>query len=344
MAGRPGDGSVFRAIRVFPVVMRLPSMRLAAPALSTFLLALAWPSAASERTVAVTFDDLPGASLTGSDVATLRTNTAKLLAGLAEHRIPVVGFVNEGKLVVAGESSADAEGRAAVLRMWVDAGHELGNHTYSHRSLNRIPRDEFEADVVRGEPVTRDILRARGRALRYFRHPFLHVGLELDKRRALEAFLKDRGYTVAPVTIDNDEWVFAAVYADARKRGDTAEASRTADAYVAYMEGVFAFVEELARRVVGTEIPQVLLVHANALNADHFPRIAGALKARGYRFATLEEALRDPAYGLPDTYVGEWGVSWLHHWEVTAGRKRTPSPDPPSWITKAYEALARARP
>jgi peptidoglycan/xylan/chitin deacetylase (PgdA/CDA1 family) len=321
--------------------MHLPSIRVAA-LLSTFVLAL--PAAASERSVSVTFDDLPGASLTGSDVATLRTNTAKLLAGFAEHRIPVVGFVNEGKLAVAGESPAEADARAAVLRMWVEAGQELGNHTFSHPSLNRIPLDEFEADVVRGEPVVRGLLQGKGRALRYFRHPFLHVGLELDKRRALEAFLKDRGYTVAPVTIDNDEWIFAALYADARKRGDAGEAARIADAYVAYMDVVFAFVEELARQVVGREIPQILLVHANALNADHFPRIAGLLKARGYRFATLEDALRDPAYGLPDTYVGAWGISWLHHWEVTAGRKRTPSPDPPSWVTKAYEAFAGARP
>jgi peptidoglycan/xylan/chitin deacetylase (PgdA/CDA1 family) len=320
--------------------------------LSAFVLALPWtlalavalPAAGAERSVAVTFDDLPGASLAGSDVATLRASTTRLLAGLAAHRIPVIGFVNEGKLVVAGETPAQAEARIAVLRMWLDAGHELGNHTYSHRSLNRVPLDEFEADIVRGEPVTRGLLQAKGRVLGYFRHPFLHVGLELDQRRALEAFLKGRGYSVAPVTIDNDEWIFAALYADARKRGDAAEASRIADAYVAYMDVVFAFVEGLSRQVVGREIPQILLVHANALNADHFPRIAGLLEARGYRFATLGEALQDPAYGLPDTYVGEWGISWLHHWEVTAGGKRTPSPDPPSWVAKAYESLARVRP
>ncbi len=307
------------------MVMHLPSMQLGAPVLSIFVSAVALPAAGSERSVAVTFDDLPGASLTGRDVATLRASTEKLLAGLAEHRIPVVGFVNEGKLTVEGESKAEADARAAVLRMWVAAGHELGNHTYSHRSLNRVPLAEFEADVVRGEPVTRGLLHSQGRVLRYFRHPFLHVGLELGKRRALEAFLGDRGYTVAPVTIDNDEWIFAALYADARKRGDDGEASRVADAYAVYMDVVFAFVEDLARRVVGREIPQVLLVHANALNADHFPRIAGLLKARGYRFATLEETLQDPAYGLPDTYVGEWGLSWLHHWELTEGRKRSPS-------------------
>ena len=65
------------------------------------------------------------------------------------------------------------------------------------------------------------------------------------------------------------------------------------------------------------------------------------MEKRGYRYATLDETLRDPAYALPDDYVGAWGISWLHHWEVTAGKPRTPSPDPPAWIQQAYDALPR---
>lgn len=313
-------------------------MRLAGFCFAAFLLPRL--GGAVERRVAVTFDDLPGASasMVGNEVATVRAMTAKLLAGLAEDKVPVVGFVNEGKLAVTGEAAAGAEARVAILKMWIDAGHELGNHTYSHRSLNRTPLEEFQADVVRGEPVTRGLMEAKGGRLRYFRHPFLQVGLELEKRRAFEAFLKERAYTIAPVTIDNDEWIFAALYADALRKGDTAQAARLGDAYVAYMDGVFAFMEDLSRRLRGREIPQVLLVHANALNADHFPRIARLLKARGYRFASLEDVLKDEAYQRPDTYVGAWGLSWLHHWEVTEGRTRTPSPDPPAWVIKAHEA------
>jgi hypothetical protein len=56
---------------------------------------------------------------------------------------------------------------------------------------------------------------------------------------------------------------------------------------------------------------------------------------------TLEEALKDEAYARPDTYVGAWGISWLHHWELTEGRPRSPSPDPPAWISTAYAALQR---
>jgi peptidoglycan/xylan/chitin deacetylase (PgdA/CDA1 family) len=298
---------------------------------------------AGERSVAVTFDDLPGptAGLVSNEVPALRENTRKLLATLREHGVPAVGFVNEGKLFLSGEGAADAEARTAVLKMWVDAGFDLGNHTYSHPDLNTTPLAEFEDDVIRGEPVTRALLAARGRKLRYFRHPFLHVGLELEKRRAFESFLAERGYAVAPVTIDNDEYIYAAVYADALRRGDRATADAIGDDYLRYMEVVFGFVEDVSRRLVGREIRQVLLLHANSLNADIFGRLADSMKARGYAFITLEEALKDEVYRLPDTYVGRWGLSWLHHWELTAGKKRSPSPDPPAWVLEAYEALGR---
>jgi len=32
-------------------------------------------------------------------------------------------------------------------------------------------------------------------------------------------------------------------------------------------------------------------------------------------FITLEDALSDQAYGLPDTYVGEEGTGWIDHWQ-----------------------------
>lgn len=202
------------------------------------------------------------------------------------------------------------------------------------------------AGVVASEPgvvaaMTAQLLAARGATLRYFRHPYLQVGLDLAERRALEAFLAARGYTVAPVTVDNDEYVFAFVYADALRRGDHVTAERVADAYLDYMVGVFEFVEDVSRRLTGREIAQVLLIHANQLNADRFADLAERLVARGYRFIPLDEALRDPAYALPDDYIGTWGISWLHHWELTAGAARSPSPDPPAWIQQAYDALPR---
>ncbi len=322
--------------------------KIASPTLAITLLALSLAGSAetsraadAARAVAVTFDDLPGprGGVVSNAPAALHDNAARLLAALRAHAVPAVGFVNERALVVEGEGLAEREARLGVLRLWLDAGMELGNHTYSHPDLNQKPLEDFEADLVRGEPTLLALLAPRGQRLRYFRHPMLHVGRELAKRQAFEAFLARRGYTIAPVTIDNDEYIYAAVYASALRRNDREAAQRIGADYLRYMESVFAFIEEVSRGLTGREIRQVLLLHANSLNADAFDSLARTMEARGYRFVTLDEALQDEAYRLPDTYVGEWGLSWLHHWELTAGRKRSPSPDPPDWIMSAYKAL-----
>lgn len=296
---------------------------------------------APERTVAVTFDDLPAttAGVVANDVASLEKLTRQLLSAVRKHRIPAVGFVNEGGLFVEGEGPGEVDARTGLLRMWLDAGVELGNHTYSHRDLNRLPLDQFQADVLRGETVTRRLLKERERrgektqGLRYFRHPFLHVGADLKVRRAFEAFLSSHGYTVAPVTVDSDEFVYAAAYAKALRRGDTAAATRIADDYLRYMEEVFTFFEEVSRRVTGREIAQILLLHANTLNADRFDALAEALKRRGYRFVPVAQALEDPAYRLRDEFVGAPSNSWFNHWEITAGRPPVPTPKPAEWIS-----------
>jgi peptidoglycan/xylan/chitin deacetylase (PgdA/CDA1 family) len=286
------------------------------------------------RTVAVTFDDLPAnpAGIVSNDPTSLEGLTRKLLGAVQQHNVPAVGFVNEGKLFVRGSGTADVARRTGLLRMWLDAGLELGNHSYSHGDLNTTPLEQFRADVIRGERVTRELTKTAGPKLRYFRHPFLHVGSDLAKRRAFEAFLASRGYVVAPVTVDNDEYVYAAAYAKALRRGDTADAARIADDYLRYMEEVFAYFEDVSRRVVGREIAQILLLHANAINADRFGALAGILERRGYRFVSLTVALEDAAYRLPDDFVGSPGNSWFSHWEVTAGRKPVPTPSAPEWI------------
>ncbi|HEX9918478.1 MAG TPA: polysaccharide deacetylase family protein [Pyrinomonadaceae bacterium] len=276
------------------------------------------PNEAPRRRVAVTVDDLPFTGDGGkTTLSELREFTSKLLSTFAANKIPAIGFVNERKLQREGEHEA----RVAVLKMWTDAGYELGNHTFGHAGFYRTPLAAFQQQVIDGEPVTRSLLAARGMKLRYFRHPYLNTGPDLKTKEAFEKFLAARGYRVAPVTIDNAEWIFAQAYAQALQRGDRETAGRVADEYVPYMERMFEFYERMSVELFGREIAQTLLVHANALNADHFGRIAHMLKRRGYEFVTLDEALQDKAYEHPDTYTGEVGISWLQRWAITRGGK-----------------------
>lgn len=283
-------------------------------------------AAEPHRQVAVTFDDLPG--IVRGGLPELEAVTARLLGHLREHDVPATGFVNEAQLEAPGEKSE----RTALLERWLDAGHQLGNHTYSHHSLYETPLGEFQRDVLLGERVTRELVADRDERLRYFRHPYLNTGPDLETKRAFEQFLEEHGYTVAPVTIDNDEWIYAAAYRSAAARNDSTLMRRIGEDYVRYMEEVFAFYERLSRDLLGRKPPQILLLHANRLNADYFVELAEMMRDRGYEFITLAEALRDPAYDLPDDYTGREGRSWLQRWAITQGRDPGEQPDAPQWI------------
>jgi peptidoglycan/xylan/chitin deacetylase (PgdA/CDA1 family) len=219
------------------------------------------------------------------------------------------------------------------LKAWLEAGLELGNHTFSHRSLHSTPLAEFQSDVLRGEKVLRELTEAKHAKLRYFRHPFLHTGRSLETRKQFESFLNTHGYTVAPVTIDNSEWIFARAYDNARDANDRAAMSRVAEAYIPYMDSYFVHFENLSSKLFGKQIKQVLLLHANSINADHFGELVAMMKKRGYTFITLAEALTDDAYLSSDTTTGAYGISWIDRWALTRnvpagffkGEPRTPA-------------------
>jgi len=288
------------------------------------------------RAVAVTFDDLPIVSVVPLTQLERETFTAGLLAVIRRHQVPATGFVNENKLTDSA-GTIDAA-RVALLGSWLDAGLELGNHTWSHPDLHRVPLAEFENEVLRGEQVTRRLLAERGRVPRFFRHPFLHTGRSVAIRDSLTAFLTEHGYRVAPVTIDNSDYVFAAAYDRALVRGERSAATRIQATYLAYMDSVTAFYERQAVAILGREPPQVLLLHANRLNADAFDGLAGMLERRGYRFVPLDAALSDSAYDSPDTYAGPAGITWLHRWAITAGvtpKVFAGEPEVPDWVAEA---------
>jgi peptidoglycan/xylan/chitin deacetylase (PgdA/CDA1 family) len=284
---------------------------------------------AQEHQVAITVDDLPrGGDSPGSAAADLAM-TMKLLTPFKNDKIPLTGFVNECR---------HADEAQELLPLWTAAGADLGNHTCSHLDLSSTSVAEFEADVLKGERVTSAVL---GRMPPYFRYPYLHTGMTPEVREAVEAFLKKRGYTMAPVTLDDEDYVFARVYADKLAQGNAAEAARVLAAYVKYMDGIFAFFEGWGVKVTGHDVKQILLIHASQLNADAMPHLLQMMRRRGYEFVSLWEALTDDAYQLPDSYAGPQGISWIHRWAMEKGMKVQWEPEAPAWIAAAYKASVK---
>ena len=287
----------------------------------------------ANRSIAITIDDLPVVS-TRRDIENRRTITKKLLGHIRKAHVPAIGFVNENKLYVGGRRD---EQEIDLLRMWLNAGLELGNHTFSHRSLNTIPINDYQADVLKGESITRELLGARKKSIRYFRHPFLQTGRTLEIKAQFGKFLGDHGYTIAPVSFDNADYIFSRAYDNAFDKRDAALMKLVGDAYVPYMEAKLSYWERQSTKLFGREISQILLIHANFINSDYFEDLASMFRKRGYRFVSLDQALKDEAYSLPDTYIGPAGISWLHRWALEKGRAYVIPNEPrvPEFVLKA---------
>jgi peptidoglycan/xylan/chitin deacetylase (PgdA/CDA1 family) len=319
-------------------------MRLAPLALP-FAVAMATLSAAQQpatptRTVAVTIDDLPwnhqGEGAGFLDAA--RRGTDAMLAALRAHRVPTVSVVNEDKL--GAPTSEEHAARVALLKQWVDAGHVLGNHGYSHRDANALTAEAYLADIGKGDAITRTLMHRRQPYPLFFRHPYTHTGDTIEKRDAITRGLTARGYTVMPHTIENSDWLFNVPYVKA----DPADRAKLQEAYLAYTAAATAFAEAKAAELFGRDdVPQTLLIHTLALNADALDALLTMFESRGYRFITLEEAMRDKAYATPDAYVGKTGPSWLFRWSRTIAPASNFRGDPevPSWVMALYETAQR---
>lgn len=304
--------------------------------------AAAQPSA--QRALVVTVDDLPGAEPgtdhAVSDLKELQKINRGIPAILKAHHVPAIGFVNEWKLQVQGERDA----RVALLEDWLDAGMSLGNHTYTHPDFQNTPLAQFEDETIRGEVVTRALMTARGQTEKYFRHPFLDTGPTAEAKAAFEAFLKGRGYQVAPVTLDCADWMFNDVLGRANEKKDKKLAAKAKKEYLEYMEVIFDYFEGMSRNLFGREIPQVLLLHDSQLNTESLDALLTKIEQRGYRFISLDEALADPAYATPDKYIGPEGISWLNRWKIAFGQQPDfkHNPDPPKWVMQMSEEIRKS--
>jgi len=296
------------------------------------LAALLLFSTAPTRQVALTFDDLPDIAADDDSPAKSEVMLHAIIRDLGTAHAPAIGFVNESKLMDANEHPDPR--MVKLLSDWLDAGYDLGNHTFAHETLSHTTLDAYEADILAGERITRPLCEAHGRKDEWFRHPYLDTGSTLDERDALNRFLAEHGYRVAPVTIDNSEWIFAMAYEKAR---GPITRWRLGRAYVNYMERRFAWYEARSRTLFHREIPQVLLLHADSLNARWLPRLLSMIRRRGYRFISIADAVRDPAYESKDTWVSPAGVSWIERWGVSRGMNEAifdGDPQTPLWVQK----------
>lgn len=244
--------------------------------------------------VAVTVDDLPRhgplpPGVTRADVH------ERLLAAFEEHDVPrVYGFVNATHV----ERDPTLE---PVLRAWTEAGHPLGNHTYSHADLASVGTAAYLEDIARNEPFLR---RLSPSAPKMFRYPYLLEGVDAESMTSIATHLSEAGYQIAEVTIDFYDWAFNAPYARCLEQGRTEAVEALERMFLAHAVHVLEWSDAAAIQMHGRRIPHVLLLHAGAFDASMVERLLLAYESRGVHWIPLEEALDDPAYVRPPVRDG----------------------------------------
>lgn len=241
----------------------------------------------SHLRIAFTFDDLPAHSTlpageTRMDVA------SKIIAAFRQAGMPpVYGFMNG---VRVQEQPADQQ----VLQAWRSAGNPLGNHTWKHMNLNEQTLADFEADVERNEPPLSALMK--GADWHWLRFPYLAEGDTPGKHAGVRKFLASRHYKIAAVTMSFADYEWNEPYARCMDKGDKAAVAMLKSTYLAATDQSIAYYRQLSRKLLGRDIPYVLLMHIGALDAEMLPELLQLYRSRGFEFISLPDAERDAWY------------------------------------------------
>jgi peptidoglycan-N-acetylglucosamine deacetylase len=251
------------------------------------------------RQLVVTIDDLPLTYEGRFDQGMDETYSRKLMDTLDAFHVSATGFVTGRRI--------RKDYQRDLLTEFLKRGNTLGNHTFNHLDLNEVTAQEYSKDILHCE----DVIAPWVAGTKYFRYPYLHRGDSPEKRDEVYAFLSAQGFAIAPATIFPGDWIFDAEFHERRKIGDAAGSDRAGREYLKAIREKTHHAEDLAKRKVKREVPQILLIHMNVINGLYLHNALSWYRDEGWSFVTLDEALKDPVYAMKERKCSRESLIWL---------------------------------
>lgn len=271
-----------------------------------FLFVLVCAYGYAQKTVSFTIDDVPNTRLFQQ-----HRYQSRLLKSIDSLQIPVAVFINE-KLLHETDSLTR---NIRLLQEWInDPLVTVGNHGYSHAFYSEAGIENYKAEILKGEAISAELARKAGKKEIYFRFPYNDLGKDATQHTEAEVYLQSIQYIVTPFTVHSDDWLVTQLYEYYVGRQDYKNAQRIGQQFVAKTLEQFDYTESLTSTPLKREVKQIYLLHDNLLNADYLDELVDALRKKGYRFCTLDEAMTDPVYKQKDHYTDKHGISWVYRW------------------------------
>jgi len=248
--------------------------------------------------VSVTMDDFFWANAIHQSAA---ERNQSILGTLQSHSL-------KGALFVIGRNIDGDEGKQ-LLRPWNDAGHLIGNHTYSHQNYNAptMTLETFQGDILRAEALLKEFSEFR----KFFRFPMLKEGDTLPKRDGLRTFLTTQGYQTGHVTIDGSDWLIDQRLTTRLRENPKADVKPYRDYYLAHMWDRAQYYDALAVRVLGRSVKHTFLVHFNLLNGLFLNDLIVFFKDKGWKFIDASDAFADPIFSAkPNVLPAGESIVW----------------------------------
>lgn len=236
-------------------------------------LTLCQSSYAAERVVALTIDDLPFVGPVHNKNGEIN-RFSQLVNQIEERKIPAMGFIIAGSI---------GPGQEQLLEEFKQKGFSLGNHTYTHINLNRVGANRYIEDLDKAENRLQGVMTYP----KYFRYPYLAEGRGNDNQRVKD-YLASHSYIIAPVTIDSKDYKFNGRLLSVNWRKRDVKLDAIKKDYLAYIDRQITETEKMH----SSETPEILLVHANLLNSHAMGDVIDLFQKRGYKFISLDEAIR----------------------------------------------------